>query len=155
MLKKKNFVHFVSRPPGRNLLKHIFWQKYSRVFQSSEVSKVWKIELCTFCEPPVCWNITQNHLLTTAEDFSLKSLKVWKSWKTNFGHFVSRPLGEKLPKHICWQKWRILKGLKLQNLENSNFAHFVTANLVKNYPNIPLTKIWIFKNLKKQTDVIL
>ena len=104
MLKKKNFVHFVSRPPGRNLLKHIFWQKYSRVFQSSEVSKVWKIELCTFCEPPVCWNITQNHLFDNSRRFQfevsegLKKLKnkLWSFckpsawWKTTQTHLLTK-----------------------------------------------------------------
>ena len=46
--------------------------------------------------------------------------------KVNFAHFVSRPLGEKLVKHIFWQKWWILKPLKFQKLENANFAHFVS-----------------------------
>ena len=51
------------------------------------------------------------------------------SWKTNFSHFVSRPLGEKLVKHLFWQKWWILKALKFQKLENANFAHFVSRLL--------------------------
>ena len=39
------------------------------------------------------------------------------------------PLGEKLVKHIFWQKWWILKALKFQKLENANFAHFVSRLL--------------------------
>ena len=34
----------------------------------------------------------------------LETLKLWKTWKANFGHFVNCPLGEKLSKDIFWQK---------------------------------------------------
>ena len=40
--------------------------------------------------------------------------------KADFAHFVSRPLGEKLVKHLFWQKWWILKTLKLQKLKNTS-----------------------------------
>ena len=40
--------------------------------------------------------------------------------KANVAHFVSRPLGEKLVKHLFWKKWWILKTLKLQKLKNAS-----------------------------------
>mgnify|MGYP004352877219 CR=1 FL=1 len=69
------------------MIKHIFWKKYSRGFQSSKISRAWKSKLCTFCKPPVWWKVTQRHLLTKAEDFSLKALKVWKTWKSKLWSF--------------------------------------------------------------------
>ena len=71
--------------------------------------------------------------------------------KANFAHFVSRPLGEKLVKHLFWQKWWILKAMKLQKLENANFALFVSRSLgEKLLKHIFWQKWGILKTLKFQ-----
>ena len=71
--------------------------------------------------------------------------------KANFANFVSHPLGENLLKDLFWQKWWILKALKLQKLENANFAHFVSRSLgEKLVKHLFWQKWWILKTLKLQ-----
>ena len=78
--------------------------------------------------------------------------------KANFAYFVSRPLGEKLLKYLFWQKWEILKVLKV---EKANFAHFVSLPLGEKllrhifWQKWGILKALNFQNLKKQTLLIL
>ena len=123
-LEKANFAHFVSRPLGEKLVKHLFWQKWW-IFKAL---KFQKLENANFA-----------HFVSRLLDEKLLKHFYWQKWgilkalKLQKLKNESRPLGEKLPKDIFWQNWRLLKTLK-QKLENAKFAHFISHPLAEKLP---------------------
>ena len=109
-------------------------------FESFEISKTWKRKLCSFCKSLAWRKTTQTLLLTKVRDFESFETKKLKN--------ASRPLGEKLPKDIFWQNWRLLKTLK-QKLENAKFVHLVSFPLWwKTTKTLVWTKLEVFQSFE-------
>ena len=129
-LEKANFAHFVSRPLGEKLVKHLFWQKW-RILKTL---KLQKLENANFA-----------HFVSRSLGEKLRKHLFWQKWgilkvlKLQNLKNASRPLDEKLPKDLLWQNGRLLKALK-QKLENAKFVHFVSFPLWWNPTKTPVWK---------------
>ena len=143
-LEKATFAHFVSRPLGEKLVKHLFWQKWWIL----KTLKLQKLEYANFA-----------HFVSRSLGEKLLKHLFWQKWgilkvlKLQKLKNASRPL-EKLPKDLFWQNWRLLKALK-QKLENAKFVHLVSFLLWwKTTKTLVWTKLEIFQNFEADASNI-